>query len=101
MDKTKLVKEFGAKVFPALQAKELGYIDESGISLSQAISLLAKQMGIEDENYRVVQMSKQTWISELFKSSFNFFQGTVKHQIQFSPEYDPQLINQFQYMYRP
>ena len=101
MDKTKLVKDYGAKVFPANLAKELGYIDESGVSLREAISRLTKQMGIENEDYRVVQLSKQTWFNELFKSNFDFFKGTMKHQLQLSPEYDAKLINQFQYMYRP
>jgi protease IV len=98
LDKTKLVKEYGAKVFPAPEGKENGYIDESGVSLDDAIRQLVKQMNVED--YRVVQLSKQTWISELLKSHLSL-QGTVKHQLYISPEYDPQLMGQFQYMYRP
>ncbi len=101
LDKAKLVKDYGAKIYPAAEAKELGYIDESGISLNEAITQLAKQMGIEDENYRVVQLSKQTWFSELFKSRLSLLHGHVKHQFQFTPDYDPKLLGQFQYMYRP
>lgn len=101
LDKAKLIKDYGAKVFPAKEAEQLGYIDESGVSLNEAITQLTEQMGIKDENYRVVQMIKETWISELFKSHLNLLQGNVKHQFQFSPEYDPKLLNQFLYMYRP
>lgn len=101
LDKTKLVKDYGAKIFPASEAKELGYIDESGISLSEAISQLAKQMGIKDENYRVVRLTKQTWYSTFLNNKLDLLQGTIKHQLQISPEYDPKLLSQFQYMYRP
>lgn len=101
LNKTKLIKEYGAKIFPAPEAKEIGFIDENNVSLSEAIAQLAKKMGVTEENYRVVQMSKQTWYSELFKNQVNLLQGVVKHQLQFSPEYDPRLLSQFQYIYRP
>lgn len=101
LNKAKLIDDYGAKIFAANQAKDLGYIDESGISLNEAIRLLAKQMGIEDENYRVVQLCKQTWISELFKANLGLLQGNVKHHLEIAPEYDPKLFSQFLYMYRP
>lgn len=101
LDKTKLIKEYGAKIFAAEEARFLGFIDESGTSLDEAIGQLAKHIGIEDDHYRVVQLTKQTWYSELFKSKLNLLQGTVKHQLQFPQEYDPKLLGQFQYMYRP
>lgn len=101
LDKTKLIKEYGAKIFPSPEAKELGYIDENGVSLSEAISQLVKQMGITDGNYRIVELSKQTWYSELFTSKLQLLQGVMKHQLQLSPEFDPHLLGQFQYIYRP
>ncbi len=101
LDKTKLVKEYGAKIFPAPEAKELGYIDESGISLNEAIKQLVEKMGVKDEEYRVIEMSKQTWINALFNTSLNMLPGTVKHQLQVPPEWDPKLLSQFLYMYRP
>lgn len=101
LDKTKLVKDYGAKIFPASEAKELGYIDESGISLNEAIGLLAKEMGIKDENYRVVRLSKQTWYSTFLNNKLDLLNGTITHQLQISPEYDPTLLGQFLYMYRP
>lgn len=101
LDKTKLVKEYGAKIFPAAQGKELGYIDESGISLADAIHQLVEKMGLEKNNYRVVQMTKQTWINELLKTKLDLLQGKVKHELQLIPELDPKLNNQFLYMFRP
>lgn len=101
LDKAKLIKDYGAKIYPAPQAKEMGYIDESGVNLNEAINQLVTKSGIKDGNYRVIQMSKDTWISELFKGQLKGFNGTVKHQLYISPEYDTRLLNQFQYMYRP
>lgn len=101
LDKTKLIQEYGAKIFPAQQAKELGYIDESGVTLNEAISQLARQMSIEGPNYRVVQMQKETWISEIFKTQLKALNGSIKHELQISPAYDPRLLGQFQYMFRP
>lgn len=101
LDKTKLIKDYGAKIFPAPQGKELGYIDESGINLSKAITQLAGKMGIEDDHYRVVEMSKQTWYNELFKTKLNLLQGTIKHEIKLTGELDPKLHNQFLYLFKP
>lgn len=101
LDKSKLIQDYGAKIFSAVKAKELGFIDASGISLNEAIKQLATKIGFEDENYRVVQLTKQTWLNELFNANLSLLQGTVKHQLEVPPELDPGLLSQFQYMYRP
>lgn len=101
LDKTKLIKDYGAKVFPAEEAKFLGLIDESGAGIEDAIRQLVKEMKIEDNHYRVVQLYKETWLTELFKSDSHLLQGTIKHQLKLPAEYDPKLLSQFQYMYRP
>lgn len=101
VNKAKLVQDYGAKVYPAIQAKEIGYIDEAGMSLRETIGLLAKEASLEEGKYRVVQLSKDTWVSELFKNQLNFFQGKVTHSIDIGSEWDPKLANQFLYMYRP
>jgi protease IV len=100
MDKEKLIKDYGANVFPANKAKELGYIDESGVSLSDAIREMAAKIGTEEGKYRVVQMTKDTWISELFKTQLRSMDGTVKHRIELTPEWDPKLMGQFLYIHR-
>lgn len=101
IDKNKLVKEYGANIYPAKTAESYGYIDQSGYSLSQTLKALAQQIGIEDEYYQVIQLEKKTWYSELFKTELSLLKGQVKHQIVLSPETDPQLMNQFLYLYKP
>lgn len=101
MDKTKLVEEYGANVYPAPKAKELGYIDVSGASLQDTMKELAQQIGIEDTYYQVISMSKKTWVSELFNTEMGLLTGKVTHQIALPMEIDPKLNNQYLYLYRP
>lgn len=100
LTKEKLVQDYGAKVFPAKTAQEYGYIDESGVSMSEALTRLAQEIGIHDDYYQVVTLS-QPWYTGLFKSNMSLFSGVVKHQLEFSPETHPKLQNQFLYLYRP
>lgn len=101
LNKEKLINDYGANIFPAQKAQELGYIDQAGIELHDAISLLAKHIGIEDDFYQVVQLEKQTWYSELLGSGGSFTKATVKHELVLPPELNPHLMNQYLYLYRP
>jgi protease IV len=101
INKEKLVADYGAKIFPASQALEYGYIDGSGYSLNDTLKLLAKQVGIEDDYYQVYQLEKKTWYSTLFSASSALTHGKIKHQIELAPEFNPELMNQFLYLYKP
>src|SRR5262249_10689063 len=101
IDQTKLVKEYGASVFPAEQAKEYGYIDGSGYSLQNVITMLVQKLGITDNFYQVVQLEKKTWFSELFQSGFSYFGIKSNTQIDLPVEFNPRYMNQFLYLYRP
>ena len=101
IDKTKLINEYGAQLFPADQALEKGFIDGTDVSLQDTIELLAKEIGIEDDFYQVVQMETKLWVTQLFKSRSPLSTGTVKHQIELTPELDPKMMNQFLYLYLP
>jgi len=101
LDKTKLVNDYGAHVFYAKQALEYGYIDGAGFDYSQTLTLLAKQIGIEDDYYQVIEMQSNHWFASLFKGDFSLLKGKLTHQIQLVPELDAKLMNQFLYLYRP
>lgn len=101
IDQTKLIKDYGARVFSAPEALERGFIDESGVQLSDAIEALAKEAKIEDD-YQVVRLKSKKWWSSLFNSSSSaLFTGKINHQIQLGPEFEPALQGQFLYLYRP
>jgi protease-4 len=96
-----LIDQYGAAVFPAPIAKEHGYIDENGATISEVIKELVQKMGIEDDQYQVIQLEKKTWYSELFGAEFSLLKGNVKHSLELAPELNPKLMNQFLYLYRP
>jgi protease-4 len=101
LDKQKLIEEYGAKVFPAEQAKEFGFIDESDLSYNETLKRLLKEIGIEDEYYQVIRLKSSTWLSSLLNSQSSLFTGKVMHQLQLTPDLEPALMNQFLYLYAP
>lgn len=101
LDKTKLVEEYGANIFPAEIAKQQGYIDETNATLSQTLRLLAENIGIKDNFYQVVELESKNWVSELFNSQFNLLSGKISHQISIPTELPPELSGQYLYLYRP
>jgi len=101
LDKNKLIKEYGANVFPAKQAAQYGYIDGSGVSYSETLKMLLKEISIEDDYYQVIEMESKTWFNTLFDSQSSVFTGKIKHQIQLTPELDSALLNKYLYLYQP
>lgn len=101
LDKTKLIDEYGAHVFPAKISEEYGYIDGTGQDYNAVLKMLAAKIGIEDDYYQVIMLENKTWLSELFKSKFAMYNGVVKHRLDLGSDLDPQLLNQYLYLYRP
>lgn len=101
LDKTKLIDEYGANVFPAEIAKQHGYIDEFNYTLNQTLKLLAEKIDIQDNYYQVIELENKNWISELFHSQFNLMTGKVTHHLELPVEMSPQFSNQYLYLYRP
>lgn len=101
VNKEKLIEEYGARVFTAEKAKEIGFIDQSNQSLNEVIKLLAKEIGIEDNYYQVIQPEGKTWLSALFSEKNSLFRGEIIHKMDFGPEFSSRLRNQFLYLYQP
>lgn len=101
ISKEKLIKDYGARVFPAEQAAQYGYIDGGATSREQALKLLLKEIGIEDDYYQVVQMKSQDWLGHLFSSQNSLWQGKVTHKLDLGQELDPALSGKLLYLYRP
>ena len=102
ISKDNLIQNYGARIFPAPQAKEYGFIDVSDISLNDALKQLLKEVGITTNNYQVIRLENKGWWKNLFSSQANsLFTGKIQHQISFSPEVDLLLRNQFLYLYSP
>lgn len=101
LDKEKLIKDYGANIFNAVQAEEYGYINAAGYSYEKTLKELVEAIGIKDDFYQVIQLEKKSWFSDLFKSELSLLKGNVTHRIQLTPDLDPNLMNQFLYLYRP
>lgn len=101
LDKTKLVDDYGAHVFPAAIAQQYGYIDESNKSLSETQKAILQQLGIEGDYYQVIQLQSSNWVSELFKGQCSLLQGKVTHEVRLPSELPPELMNKFLYLYCP
>jgi len=101
MSKEKLTTEYGAKLFPAKEAKELGYIDVSNASYNEALEMLANDLGLESNAYQVVELTGKNWLVSLFqgkRSDSNFSQ--VTHRLDLPKQLEVELTGQFLYLYR-
>lgn len=96
-----LINVYGSNVYIAEKAQSQKMIDASGYNLGQTIKELARQIGIEDNFYQVIELKKKTWLYDLFDSdSLALFKGKVIHQFQFN-DLPSNLMNQYLYLYRP
>lgn len=100
INKEKLVDTYGAHIFPAEEAKSIGYITEANHSRNETLKLLLKEIGIDDDYYQVVQLDPNSWAAKLFSSESPIFGGTVKHKLEMPQEYDARLSGKFMYLYQ-
>lgn len=101
VDREKLVQDYGAHIFPAVKAKEIGYVDHDDSNLFEVIKQLASEISIDNDYYQVIELQRRNWFAELLKSQSPFATGVVKHRLDLGSENDPNLLNKFLYMYRP
>ena len=100
VDKARLIEEYGAHVFPAKEALNIGFIDGIETVHGELLTQLAKQASIDD-TYQVIEMESTDWISSLFKSENALLKGTLKHQIEWNKELPQRMTNQFLYLWQP
>jgi protease-4 len=100
VNREKLVQEYGAHIFPAPEAKEIGFIDEDNSSLFEVIKLLAREISIDNDYYQVVELQRRNWYADLLRSESPFSSGIVKHRLDLGVETDPGLLNDYLYLYR-
>lgn len=101
LDRTKLIDDYGANIYPASVAKEHGYIDDANSTQREVLKQLLEKAGIHDEKYQVIALENKSWLSDFFHSHQGIFSGKMKVQLDLSPELLPELSNQYLYLYRP
>lgn len=100
LDRDKLIHEYGASIYSAEKAAELGYIDAAGYNYSRAIELAANAAGLAEKEYSVVKFTHKMWFSDLLNENSPFLHGKIDHQLQLYPV-PLELMNQILYLYVP
>ncbi len=103
MDRNKLVNEYGAQIFMADKAQELGYIDVAGSDYASALTELVKAAHLSDENpYQVMQISvSHPFFTQLASEKLSLLNGKVTHTFRLGPYMDSELSGRMLYLYQP
>jgi protease-4 len=101
LSKEKLVKDYGAHVFPAPEALEKGFIDVSNATISETLKELLNVIGIENDYYQVIKLENKGWWRGLFAANASLLTGTIKHEASVSPTINLLMQNQYLYLYYP
>ncbi len=91
LTKENLMEE-GAQIYPAIEAEQLGYIDGRVGSIDEALLLLAKDRGIEN-NYQFVELKTGGFFADLFDPEVaeSFFKRKVEHHVRIAGDIHPEL----------
>jgi len=98
-----LINIYGAQVYSAPKAQELGFIDVAGANYSQAVGALAEAAGIKaDEKYQVIECRVQRpFLSEMFDQN-SLFAPLSRLLHRAAPLTDlSDCKDPFLYLYRP
>ena len=102
LDRKKLIEDYGAHVFLANKAQELGYIDVASANYALAMKDLITHSEIKDQTYQVITLSTpSSFLSQLTQSKFSLFSGKIEHTIQLGPYMDSSLSGKLLYLYQP
>lgn len=103
LSKEKLINEYGAHVFLAEKAQELGYIDDGSADYGKALTELVQAAGIkEKEEYQVFELSqKGNFFSSLAQNKIPLLTGRVKHVFQIGPNLNSEMSGKILYLYQP
>lgn len=84
LDKTKLIEEYGARIFDCITAQKLGYVDVAMSSRDEALKELLIAAKVDHaKSYQVVSLSpKNAWMSEFVSSESPIFTGKIKHTVE-------------------
>ncbi len=100
LDKTKLVQEYGAKVFDPATAQALGYVDHADATRDTTLLALLQEANIDPtQPYQVIELEpKSEWISSLFNAQSPLFTGKITHSLDTGA---PPIRDQVAYLYQP
>jgi signal peptide peptidase SppA len=103
INRTKLVEEYGAKIFDGPAALERGYVDVADSDYETALSDLMKEAKIDPAKpYQVVQLlpKRNIW-SEIMQGRSLLLNGQIEHKLQIGSDHTSFIKDQFAYLYQP
>ncbi|MEI8301422.1 MAG: hypothetical protein WCG10_07455, partial [Chlamydiota bacterium] len=102
LNKDKLINEYGAQVYAAPLAQELGFIDKANASYSQTLKELTVAAGLkENESYQVVELKlNKSFLAQLIETNSRLFSSNALEKI-FKSNPLNELSDPFLYLYRP
>ncbi len=102
VDKETLVNKYGAHIFNAAKAQEIGFIDGSNNSYDEVLKMLASEIGAKEGEYQVVRFNDHNWLESLFSSEspLGILSGTVHLKVELPGMLDPKFSSQYLYMHQ-
>lgn len=102
LNKDKLINEYGAQVYAAPLAEELGFIDTANANYSLALKDLTTAAGLkENEAYQVVELKlNKSFLAELIDTNSRLCSSNILEKI-FKSNPLNELSDPFLYLYRP
>lgn len=103
LNKSKLINEYGAKIFDGPTAQEFGYIDVANSDYETAMLALMKEANIDPEKpYQVVELQpKRGFFNELMQGKSPLLNGRIDHRIQIGNEASFVIKDKIAYLYQP
>ena len=103
LDKTKLVDEYGAKIYDGPTAFDLGYVDAAGSDYDAILLALMQESHIDPEKpYQVVTFQpRRSLLTDLVQGKASLLNGKLEHRLQIGSEADFVIKDRFAYLYRP
>ncbi len=103
LDKGLLVTEYGAQVYLAEKAQQLGYIDVANSNYATAVTELATAAKLdESQTYQVMTIEPaRPFLSELTAGKSALFTGKVTHKFEINSSMNSELSGRFLYLYQP
>lgn len=99
VNKEALVNTYGAQIFPAPKAAEIGLLDGAGESRNSTLKKLLSALSIEDDFYQVVSLKSSNWLSQLINTESPAVTGKLKHEWIYEGQLPKELLNKPLYLY--
>lgn len=103
LDKDKLINDYGANIFTAQKAEEIGFIDNGDADYDLALSSLVKASGIKDgEQYQVISIAPyQSVVKELTENKAHLLKGKLTHVFPTGTYTNSEMSGQILFLYQP